>query len=116
MSTTFITKDSGARQEYESGMRRDLQDGKPRFDLMIAKTHKHDMITRFAELLQRGAEKYSARNWEKANSEEELDRFMASAWRHFISWAKGIEDEDHAAAVIFNINAYEYLKEKLHGQ
>ena len=30
----FETKDSGQRQEYKSGMKRDLQDGKPRFDLL----------------------------------------------------------------------------------
>lgn len=30
----FITKDSGKRQEYKSGMKRDLQEGKPRTDLI----------------------------------------------------------------------------------
>ena len=115
MTKQFITKDSGARQEYKSGMRRDIQDGKPRYDLMVAKTHQHDMITRFAELLGRGANKYGDRNWEKAEGQEELDRFIASATRHFFQWLKGMEDEDHAAAVFFNINAVEYLKEKTNG-
>jgi hypothetical protein len=31
---TYITKDSGERQEYASGMRRDLQTGKTRYDLL----------------------------------------------------------------------------------
>ena len=29
MAEEFVTLDSGQREEYESGMRRDLQDGKP---------------------------------------------------------------------------------------
>jgi hypothetical protein len=28
-------------------------------------------------------------------------------------WFRGDSDEDHAAAVIFNINGFEYVKEKL---
>lgn len=31
---TFETKDSGQRQEFDTGARRDTQDGKPRFDLI----------------------------------------------------------------------------------
>lgn len=113
MVKKFETKDSGARQNYDSGMRRDLQDGKARYDLTIAITHEHDMFTRWAELMERGMLKYGYRNWEKANSEEEYIRFKSSAFRHMVQWFKGMEDEDHAAAVFFNINAAEYLKEKL---
>lgn len=108
----YTTKDSGVRIVTKSGMARDTQDGKPRYDLIIALDHKHDMVTRWAELLERGVTKYGVRNWEKANSKEELDRFIASATRHFFQWLKGIDDEDHAAAIFFNINAVEYLKEK----
>lgn len=63
--------------------------------------------------MQRGAEKYGERNWENAKTWEELDRFEASAFRHFIQWIDGERDEDHAAAVIFNIAAAEYVKERL---
>lgn len=55
----------------------------------------------------------NARNWELANSEEELNRFKASAFRHFIQWFQGNDDEDHASAILFNVNAAEYLKDKL---
>ncbi|MFW6246645.1 MAG: HNH endonuclease [bacterium] len=55
----------------------------------------------------------NARNWELANSKEELDRFKGSAFRHFIQWFQDEEDEDHAAAVLFNINAAEMVKTKL---
>ena len=104
----FITKDSGKREDYESGMRRDTQEGKPRYDLCYLPMH-----TRWAELMARGAEKYGENNWKLANSREELNRFYASAYRHFIQWMNGNVDEDHAAAVFFNISAAEYTKEQM---
>lgn len=109
----FITKDSGKRQEYNSGMRRDVQGGKPRYDLIVPLNCEKDMLTRWAELMDRGQKKYGYRNWELANSEEELIRFKASAFRHFMQWFKCMEDEDHASAVYFNIQCAEYVKEKI---
>lgn len=106
----FETKDSGAREEYTSGMVRDTQKGKPRYDL-CDKT----MYTRWADLMARGAEKYGDHNWRKAEGKEELDRFKSSAERHMMYWLMGREDEDHAAAVFFNIAAAEYLKSKMKG-
>lgn len=58
-------------------------------------------------------DKYGYRNWEKANSLEELIRFKASAFRHFMQWMMDETDEDHASAVFFNIQATEFVKEKL---
>jgi len=107
---TFITKDSGKRKDFSSGMNRDTDDGKPRYDLIY-----QPMIKRLAELHARGVAKYGARNWELANSQEELLRFKASAFRHFMQWFNDEIDEDHASAVEFNINAVEMLKEKLNG-
>lgn len=106
---TFKTKDSGERQQFESGMQRDVQTGKVRYDLAL----DGPLFQRYAELMTRGAEKYSARNWMKAAGDEELERFRASAVRHFIQWYKGDTDEDHAAAVVFNLNGAEYVKEKM---
>lgn len=113
--TEFETKDSGERQEYLSGMRRDLQNGKPRFDLLLTDGLPYDeqFLTRFASLLERGASKYGERNWQLANSHDELARFRASGLRHMMQWATGERDEDHAAAVAFNLMAYEYVKWKL---
>jgi hypothetical protein len=109
---SFVTKDSGKRQNYKSGMRRDLQDGKPDFYLCIAKDmpYNDQLLTRWAALMERGATKYGRRNWEKANSVEELERFKSSAFRHFMQWLNGELDEDHAGAVLFNINAAEFVK------
>jgi hypothetical protein len=105
----FETKDSGKRSEYTTGMVRDTNEGKARFDLIhpLGIPYKEQILTRFAELMGRGAIKYSARNWEKAMTQEELDRFRESAWRHMEQWANGETDEDHAVAVFFNIMAYE---------
>jgi hypothetical protein len=115
MAKEFVTKDSGQRQDYASGMRRDLQKGKPRFDLILPAgvPYNETMLYRWAMLLSRGAEKYSERNWEKANSQEELDRFKASAMRHMVQWFSGESDEDHASAILFNVNCYETIKEKI---
>jgi hypothetical protein len=107
----YKTKDSGKRVDFKSGMRRDTQEGKPRYDLIYI-----PMLTRLAELHTRGCEKYGERNWENANSQEELNRFKQSAFRHFIQWMSNMDDEDHASAVEFNINAAEMVKSKLNGK
>lgn len=110
----YETKDSGARQDYASGMRRDTQEGKPDFSLLYTDLpYEQQMLTRWAGLMTRGAEKYGRRNWQLANSQEELERFRASAARHFAQWITGETDEDHAAAVLFNVNCAEYVKYRL---
>lgn len=104
----FVTKDSGQRVDYPSGMRRDVDTGKARYDL-IPRT----MLRRLAELYARGAVKYGDNNWQLANSEEELTRFKASAFRHFVQWLDDERDEDHGSAVFFNIAAAEHVRAKL---
>ena len=105
----FEVKDSGERKQFASGMQRDVTTGKPRYDLV----YDGPMLERYAEHLRKGAEKYTERNWMKASSEEEMNRFKQSAARHFAQWMAGDVDEDHAAAVIFNLNGFEYMKAKL---
>lgn len=107
--TKFETKDSGVRAEYESGMVRDTDSGKARFELLLplGVPYEDQFLTRVAELMARGAEKYDSRNWEQARSEEEMERFKSSALRHLMQWAAGETDEDHAAAVVFNLLGYE---------
>ena len=104
----FSIKDSGKRLKYKSGMVRDLQEGKPRYDLIYL-----PMITDLAHHMAGGACKYGERNWEKSNSVEELNRFKASAWRHFVQFMNGEEDERHDSAILFNIGAIKYLMDKL---
>lgn len=115
---TFITKDSGKRQEYITGMVRDSQDGKPRFDLLLAANLPYgaQFLTRMAALAQRGAEKYTARNHEKSRTPEELDRFKASALRHLMQWISGETDEDHSAAVAYNLFMAESCRWRMENQ
>lgn len=111
----FETKDSGERAVFDSGMQRDTEAGKPRFDLLIPEdvAYEDQFLTRIAELMGRGAEKYDERNWEQANSPQELRRMKSSAFRHFMQWLCGKQDEDHAAATVFNLLAYETTKNKI---
>lgn len=115
MDTTpkqYETKDSGEREEYESGMRRDIQAGKPDFFLLFPEDmpYGEQPITRLAALMERGAVKYGRRNWQLACSAEELERFKSSAYRHFVQWLTSETDEDHMAAVMFNLIAAEHTK------
>jgi hypothetical protein len=102
----YITKDSGERTTFSTGMVRDATRGKLRPDLVYM-----PLLVRWAELMGRGAEKYGERNWEKARTDEELARFKESAFRHFMQWYLGLNpEEDHAAAVLFNIGGAEHVK------
>jgi hypothetical protein len=103
----FTIKDSGKRKEFNGGMVRDITEGK--IDYLLIRDGV--MYKRWAEHLTKGAVKYEKRNWMKATGEEELSRFKESAARHFEQWLNGDTDEDHAAAVFFNINGAEYLKQ-----
>jgi hypothetical protein len=110
----FVTKDSGERQMFSSGMVRDTTAGK----IDWHRVADGPMLKRWAELLTRGAEKYpdvepGMPNWMLARGKEELARFRASAYRHFMQWYYHHEDEDHAAAVMFNINGFEQTKKQL---
>lgn len=102
----FTIKDSGKREEYKSGMVRDTTEGKTMWSLVA----DGPMLKRWAEHLTKGAIKYAVRNWMKADGDEEMNRAKDSAFRHFMQWLSGETDEDHAAAVFFNINEVEYIK------
>jgi hypothetical protein len=94
---------------YPSGMQRGSSAGKINYLLV----RDGPMLRRWASHLTKGAENHDARNWMKANGPEELERFKESASRHFEQWLNGEEDEDHAAALLFNINGAEYVKDQL---
>lgn len=103
----YETKDSGTRQDYPTGARRDTSAGKPRYDLI-----PETSLLRLAELMARGAEKYGEHNWKKGIP---TDRYYESAYRHLISWRLNAEgdNEDHLAAVVFNIFAIMYNEDVL---
>lgn len=114
-SDNFITKDSGQRVVFETGMNRDVSEDKPAFHLLFAKgvPYSEQFVTRWAELMQRGAAKYDERNWEKARTQVELDRFYSSALRHLLQAMCGEKDEDHLAAVAFNIAGAAYVEYRM---
>jgi hypothetical protein len=110
----FKIKDSGARQSFDSGMVRDTTEGKINF----LNVRFGPMLKRWAAHLTKGRDKYpdpmpGIPNWTLANGIEEYIRAKESAARHFEQWINDERDEDHAAAIYFNINVAEYVRDKL---
>jgi hypothetical protein len=103
VASRYRTKDSGKRQEFESGMVRDTQEGKPRYDLIPVSSLK-----RLADLYARGAIKYDDNNWTKG---QPYSRAYASLFRHLIAWREGERSEDHLAAVAWNAFALMYYED-----
>jgi hypothetical protein len=112
--TAFTVKDSGERHRFDSGMVRDTTTGKVNFWRVFI----GPMLERWAAHVSKAAVKYpdvtpGVPNWTLAEGEEELQRFIDSAARHFYQWIRGDRDEDHAAAVMFNINGAEYVRQRM---
>lgn len=105
----FVTKDSGGRRLFDSGMQRDVTVGKIDYTYCL----QGPLLDRWAQLMERGAVKYTRDNWMQANGPEELARFEQSALRHMIQYLRGDRDEDHAAAIIFNLNGAEYVRDRM---
>lgn len=101
----FVTKDSGQREQHTSGAVRDIRIGKGRYDLLTPLA-----IRRLAQLYERGAEKYAARNWEQGMA---LSRYFDSATRHMFNYLEGLRDEDHLAAAMWNIAAMIHTEEMI---
>lgn len=99
----YKTKDSGKRQDFETGSRRDTQDGKPRYDLIPV-----EPLKRVAFLYTRGAEKYDDWNWAKG---QPYSRVYASLLRHIYAWREGERTEDHLSAVVWNAMALMYFED-----
>jgi hypothetical protein len=94
------------------GMQRSTSDNKIDFSLAF----DGPLFKRLAEHLTKGAAIYGKRNWLKcvAGSLDEMnatyERYRESAFRHFIQWYDGDRNEDHMAAVAFNLNGAELLR------
>jgi len=87
-------KDSGKREEFDTGAKRDTQEGKGRFDLLPV-----NAIFRLAKHFENGSRKYGDDNWRKGIP---LKRYLDSMMRHSFKFAGGLEDEDHLSAIIWN--------------
>ncbi len=93
-------------EEQASGVVRDTDENKVNYDLI----YDGPMVLRWAAHLTLGVSARGKRNWMKANSPEDQERFRESASRHFNQWRDGKLDEDHAAALFFNVNGHEYVR------
>lgn len=114
MAEGFQIKDSGERATFSSGMIRDTEIGKTDFTTIF----DGPMADRYAAHLSKAKAKYpdlpdGTPNWMQANGPAELIRFRKSAFRHFRQWLRGDRDEDHAAAVYFNVNGFEYVRDRM---
>ena len=90
-------KDSGHRQEFVTGSRRDIPDGKGRYDLIPP--HPIRMLAR---VFEDGAIKYGDRNWELG---QPIGRYIDSAKRHLDCYWAGEVDEMHLHAALWNVIA-----------
>jgi hypothetical protein len=110
----MVIKDSGARNTYPSGMQREPEQPHQMLWTLLL---DGPMLFRWVLQMTRGAQKYSPRNWTRAIESKDKDerevvkaRFRESAFRHFMAWVTGMTDEDHAAALFFNVNGYEAMR------
>lgn len=132
-----MIKDSGARQEFETGAVRDISEGKGRCDLMpldvvamvlidpimkhlaayqrtgdddyLAKAflqfadeeyaNPHDALLDLSIHFEEGAKKYGEGNWQGLPEWT----FLSSAVRHYLKFRKGMTDEPHGRAFMWNI-------------
>lgn len=90
-----MIKDSGNRREFETGAKRDMQEGKG--DMVSL---PNMAILRLSKHYESGAKKYGRWNYTKGIP---LSSFMDSSLRHIFKYLAGWDDEDHLSAAAFNI-------------
>jgi hypothetical protein len=95
-------------RRYESGVIRGDNTGKTDYTLAL----DGPLFERWARLLTENVESKGKRNWMNASTREDYDRFRESFLRHALSVLRGDDDEDHAAAVVFNLNGMLYTQEQ----
>jgi hypothetical protein len=98
-------KDSGKREEFATGSRRDTREGKGRFDLLPFRA-----LTKLAQHFEGGAAKYGDRNWEKG---QPLSRYADSAFRHLSKVMLNETDEPHAEAAAWNLMCLIETRERI---
>lgn len=94
---------------HPSGMVRGSTDGKINYLLV----RDGPMYERWAVHMTNAVSSKGKRNWTNACTKDDLERFREGAVRHMEQWLVGESDEDHAAAIIFNVNGAEHVLGKL---
>ena len=102
-NSTFVIKDSGQRQSFDTGAVRDVQEGKPRYEL-IPPTALYRLAMHFTN----GARKYSDMNYAKGMP---FSRFGASMFRHLMAWMVGDKSEDHLSALAWGAMAVMHFED-----
>ena len=112
---SYEIKDSGTRTEFAGGMVRDADAGNKTdyTSVMFG-----PMLERWAVHCTKGRVKYpdsepGIPNWTLASSIEEWLHARGSLLRHLMAFLRGEQDEDHAAAIMFNVNLMEYTRERI---
>lgn len=93
-----------AQHVSESGVVRSDPTGKTDYTLI-----SYEMLERWAVHMTGKVALKGHNNWRNAGPED-ADRFIQGAWRHWIAWLNGEQDEDHAAALLFNVAGYEHAR------
>lgn len=101
-------------QGRPSGAIRDTTEGKVNYLL----AWDGPMFDRYAEHMSKAAATKGVRNWMKAGDDPEtaqadLEHGEESLLRHVRQYLRGDTDEDHAAAIIFNLNWCENVRAKM---
>jgi hypothetical protein len=103
----YEVKQDGPVATRPSGMMKE-DAGKPQPTLIPT-----GFLWRLSRHMSAGAKKYGRNNWKLGNSAKELDDFRDAAFRHFLAWLDDEEDEDHLAAVSFNMWAADHVRKNL---
>lgn len=88
------TKVADTKEQFLTGAHRSSAEGRGRPQDLSPLA-----LLRLGKLLERGANAYGARNYQKGMS---MDRTAGSLLRHLLQYMSGDGDEDHLAAVMFN--------------
>lgn len=110
----FTIVDSGNKKTFTTGMVRNSNADKVRFNQLL----HGPMLKRWAEHTWKGQKIYpdvatGVPNWTLAETAEELHRAEESLLSHVLDYLNGDRVEDHAAAIMFNVNLAENIRDKM---
>ena len=91
-------QDSGERKQFSTGAQRDTNTGKGAWSLLPFYS-----LLRLAIHYENGAKKYGRHNWKKGMP---LAQYLDAADRHLHKYMDGMRNEDHLAAVAWNVFAF----------
>ena len=98
-----------------SGTNRSSEEGKLRYDLCFPPSDAMEcsILSRWALHMTKNVESKGEANWHNASTAEDIKRFYRSAWRHWMAFIAGEDDEDHLAAILFNLQGIAYVQHRI---